>query len=339
MRVGLAGVGRIGAYHAATLAGLPAVDSLVVADADPQRARAVAERLRAGGRTAVEHVDAVEALFTAGIDGLAVAAATSAHAPLLLAAVDAGLPVFCEKPVAPDVPTTLAVLDRVAATGARVHIGFQRRFDPGYLAAREAVHAGRLGRVHTLRAGTLDPAPPPPEYLPASGGFFRDCSVHDFDAVRWVTGHEVVEVYALGANRGEAFFAEAGDVDALAALLTLDDDTFVHVMASRYNARGYDVRLEVLGSADSISVGLDDRLPLRSVEPGVTFPAGEPYPMFIDRFDAAYRAELEHFTEMVAGRAEAACTVADALAAVLVAEACELSRHEHRPVTLEEVRP
>jgi myo-inositol 2-dehydrogenase/D-chiro-inositol 1-dehydrogenase len=156
--------------------------------------------------------------------------------------------------------------------------------------------------------------------------------------VRWVSGREVVEVYATGANRGEAFFAEAGDVDTTAVLLTLDDGTFVHVMNGRYNARGYDVRLEVLGSKDGISVGLDDRMPLRSVEPGVAFPAGAPYPMFMDRFLPAYVAELKHFAEMVAGRAESPCTVADALEAVYVAEACELSRHEHRPVTIEEVR-
>lgn len=332
MRIGLAGVGRIGAFHAETLAGLPAVDSLVVADVDASRARAVAAKL------GVESVDDVDALFTADIDGLAIAAATDAHTPLLLAAVDHGLPVFCEKPVAPDVRTTVEVLDRVGRSEVPVHIGFQRRFDAGYVAAREAVAHGKLGWVHTMRAGTLDPAPPPPAYIATSGGFFRDCSVHDFDAVRWVSGREVVEVYAVGANRGEAFFAEAGDVDATSAVLTLDDGTFVHVMGSRYNARGYDVRLEVLGSQDSISVGLDDRLPLRSVEPGVTFPAGAPYPMFMDRFLPAYVAELSHFAEMVAGRAESPCTVADALAAVHVAEACERSRHEHRPVTLEEVR-
>src|SRR5690606_14453837 len=155
-------------------AGSPAVESLVLADADPRRARDVADRLTAGAtaeagtgsatatRVRVESVDDVAALFTAGPDGLVIAAATDAHAPLLLAAIDAGLPTFCEKPVAPDVPATVAVLDRVREAGARVHIGFQRRFDAGYLAARTAVASGSLGRVHTMRAGTLDAAPPPP---------------------------------------------------------------------------------------------------------------------------------------------------------------------------------
>lgn len=332
MRLGLAGTGRIGACHAESLASLPPVDSLVVADADPRRARAVAERL---GVTAV---DSVDQLFAASLDGLVIAAATDAHAPLILAAVEAGLPTFCEKPVAPDVAGTLAVLDKVAHRDVPVQVGFQRRFDAGYTAARAAVASGELGWVHTLRAGTLDPAPPPPEYVPVSGGFFRDCSVHDFDAIRWVTGREVVEVYAVGANRGADFFREAGDVDAAAAILTLDDGAFAHVAGSRYNARGYDVRLEVLGSRDSISVGLDDRLPLRSVEPGVSFPGGSPYPQFMERFRPAYVAELAAFTDVVAGRRTVPCTVADALEAFYVAEACELSRARHRPVALAEVR-
>jgi myo-inositol 2-dehydrogenase/D-chiro-inositol 1-dehydrogenase len=332
MRIGLAGVGRIGAFHAETLAGLDEVTALVLADADPGRARETADRVGA------EWVDSPDLLFGAGLDGLVVAAATDAHAALILAGVDAGIPVFCEKPVAPDIAGTVAVLDKVSAADTPVHIGFQRRFDAGYRAAREAVAAGTLGFVHTIRAGTLDSAPPPAGYIPTSGGIFRDCSVHDFDVIRWVSGQEVREVYALGANRGADFFAAAGDVDAAAAVLTLADDTLALVSASRYNGRGYDVRLELLGSLDSIAVGLDDRLPLRSVEPGVTFPAGAPYPGFMERFLPAYRAELTAFTDVVAGRAGPECTVADALEAFYVAEACELSRRERRPVQVAELR-
>jgi myo-inositol 2-dehydrogenase/D-chiro-inositol 1-dehydrogenase len=332
VRIGLAGTGRIGAFHARTLAGLPAVDSLVVADVDQPRAVAVAESL---GVEVVEHPDA---LFAAGIDALVIAAATSAHAPLIVRAVESGIPTFCEKPVAPDVEGTLAVLDKVSGADVPVHIGFQRRFDAGYVAARAAVQSGELGWIHTLRAGTLDPAPPPAAYIEHSGGFFRDCSVHDFDILRWVTGREIVEVYAVGANRGASFFAEYGDVDAASALLTLDDSSYAHVAGTRYNARGYDVRLEVLGSQDSLAVGLDDRLPLRSAEPGVTFPAGEPYPVFMDRFLGAYVAELTAFAEVAQGATPSPCTVGDALEAFYVAEACELSRQEHRPVLVDEVR-
>jgi myo-inositol 2-dehydrogenase / D-chiro-inositol 1-dehydrogenase len=330
MRIGIAGVGRIGAFHARTLSGM--VDGLVLADAVPGRAAAVAAEL------GVEHLDFPGDLFTVGIDGLVIAAATDAHAGLILGAIDAGIPVFCEKPVAPDAAGTRAVLDKVRTSPVPVQIGFQRRYDPGFTAARVAVASGELGWVHTLRAGTLDPAPPTPEYIATSGGLFRDCSVHDFDAIRWVTGQEVTEVYALGANRGAAFFRDVGDVDTAAALLTLTDGSIAHVAATRYNAAGYDVRLEVLGSQQSICVGLDDRLPLRSAEPGVSFPDGAPYPMFMERFHAAYVAELADFAAIVAGDAQPSCTVLDALEAFLVAEACELSRAEHRPVRVDEVR-
>jgi len=308
------------------------VESLVLADAVPGRAAAVAAEL------GVDHVDSPADVLTASIDGLVIAAATDAHAALILGSVDAGIPVFCEKPVAPDAAGTRAVLDKVRSSPVPVQIGFQRRYDAGFAAARAAVSSGELGWVHTLRAGTLDPAPPTPEYLATSGGLFRDCSVHDFDAIRWVTGQDVTEVYALGANRGAAFFRDVGDVDTAAALLTLTDGSMAHVAATRYNAAGYDVRLEVLGSRQSISVGLDDRLPLRSAEPGVSFPGGPPYPMFMDRFHAAYVAELADFAAIVAGDAQPSCTVADALEAFLVAEACELSRAEHRPVRVDEVR-
>lgn len=332
MRIGLAGVGRIGAGHAAILAAVPEVESLVVADVDAARAAAVAAGL------GVESVETPEALFAAGIDGLVIAAATDAHPALILAGVDAGLPTFCEKPVAADVDGTLAVRDKVDGSGVPVQIGFQRRFDAGYRVAREAVVAGELGWIHTLRSGTLDPEPPPPAYVRASGGIFRDCSVHDFDSIRWVTGHEVREVYAVGTNRGADFFAASGDVATAAAVLTLDDDSIALVSCTRYNARGYDVRLEVLGSQDSISVGLDDRLPLRSTQAGVTFPSGAPYAGFMERFRDAYVAELAAFIDVVAGRATPSCTVADALEVFYIAEACERSRAEHRPVEVAELR-
>ena len=145
-------------------------------------------------------------------------------------------------------------------------------------------------------------------------------------------------VYASGSNRGADYFLQAGDVDTAAALLTMEDDTLALISATRYNAAGYDVRLELLGSEGSISVGLDDRLPLRSTEPGVTWPAGTAYANFLDRFRNAYVAELEAFVDLVGGRIANPCSPADALETFYVAEACELSRRESRAVTLTEVR-
>ncbi|MFC8372502.1 MULTISPECIES: Gfo/Idh/MocA family oxidoreductase [unclassified Streptomyces] len=332
MRIGILGLGRIGAFHAETLSGLGAVESLVVSDPFTDAAKAAAERFDA------EVADSPEALLAAGVDGVVVAAATDAHPALILACVEAGVPVFCEKPVARTMAEGVEVLRAVEGRDVPVQIGFNRRFDAGFVAARAAVRSGELGKLHTVRSTTLDPAPPPAAYIAASGGIFRDCSVHDFDIIRWVTGREVTEVYAAGGNRGADYIKEAGDADTTGAVLTLDDGTLAVVSNSRHNARGHDVRMELHGFTDSVAVGLEDKLPLRSVEPGVTFPAGTPHDFFMDRFTAAYRAELAVFTEVVAGTRPSPCTVADALEAGWIAEACTLSLHEHRPVTIEEVR-
>jgi len=294
MRIGILGLGRIGAFHAETLSGLGAVESLVLTDPFADAAKSAAERF--GG----EVVDSPQALLSAGVDGIVVAAATDAHPGLILAGVEAGIPVFCEKPVARTMAEGVRVLKAIEGSDVPIQIGYNRRFDAGFVAARAAVASGELGKLHTVRSTTLDPAPPPAAYIAASGGIFRDCSVHDFDIIRWVTGREVVEVYAVGGNRGAEYIKEAGDADTTGAILTLDDGTIAVVSNSRHNARGYDVRMEIHGFADSIAVGLEDKLPLRSVEPGVTFPAGTPHDFFMDRFTAAYRAELTAFTEVVA---------------------------------------
>ncbi|GAA4972106.1 Gfo/Idh/MocA family oxidoreductase [Pseudonocardia tropica] len=331
MRIGLIGLGRIGAFHARTLAGLDAVDRLVVTDTRPEVTAAVAAEV---GATAAGSPDE---LLASGVDGVVIAAATPAHPELMLAAVDAGLPVFCEKPVAGRIDDAVDVAAKVAGRDERVQIGYPRRFDAGYAAARDAVVAGELGRVHTVRATTLDPAPPPADYLRISGGIFRDCSVHDFDAIRWVTGRKVVEVYATGSANGDPVFAETGDASTAQAILTLDDGSAAVVSNTRYNPRGYDVRMELHGDRDSVAVGLDAGLPLRSVEPGVSFPGGVPHAFFMDRLAPAFRAELSAFTEVVAGGRPSPCTVADAMAAGWIAEAATLSLHEHRPVRIDEV--
>ncbi|WP_018334053.1 Gfo/Idh/MocA family protein [Actinomycetospora chiangmaiensis] len=329
MKIGLIGLGRIGAFHAHTLRGI--VDGLVVTDARADVTAAVAAEV---GATAVA---TPEDVFAAGVDGVVIAAATPAHPELLLAAVDAGLPAFCEKPLAGRIDDALDVAAKLAGRDERVQIGYPRRFDAGYIAARAAVQDGALGRVHTVRATTLDPAPPPLDYVRISGGIFRDCSVHDFDALRWVTGREVVEVFASGDTAGDPVFAEVGDVSTSAALLTLDDGSHALVSNTRYNPRGYDVRMELHGDRDSLAVGLDDGLPLRSAEPGVAFPAGTPHGFFMDRLAPAFRAELSAFTELVAGTRSTPCSVADAMAANWIAEAATLSLHEHRPVRIDEV--
>jgi myo-inositol 2-dehydrogenase/D-chiro-inositol 1-dehydrogenase len=221
-----------------------------------------------------------------------------------------------------------------------VQIGYPRRFDPAFVGARDAVRAGTLGRVHTVRSTTMDPAPPPVAYLKVSGGIFRDCAVHDFDTVRWVTGREVVEVYALGSIDPAApadMYAANGDFSTVSTLLTMDDGTIGVVSETRTNARGYDVRLEVHGTDDAVAAGLDEGLPLRPTQPGIGWPAGPAHTFFMDRLAEAFRHELATFCDVAAGKAESPCTVEDAMGTAWVAEAATLSARERRPVRIDEV--
>ncbi|MEV8044519.1 Gfo/Idh/MocA family oxidoreductase [Streptomyces griseoluteus] len=331
MRIGVIGTGRIGAIHANTLSRHREVGSLILTDSDPLRAQELAHRL---GETAAPGVDEV---FQWGVDAVVITTATAAHAELIGRAARSGLPVFCEKPIALDLPGTLHALAEVAAAGTVLQMGFQRRFDAGYVGAREAVRSGRLGRLHTVRALTSDQSPPPREWLPLSGGLFRDTLIHDFDILRWVTGREVIDVYATGSDAGPAMFREAGDVDTGAALLTLDDGTLATATATRLNGAGYDVRMELSGELDTVVVGLDDRTPIASTEPTGPPPADKPWPGFLERFGTAYASELCTFVDVVRGEQPNPCDGWQALQALRIAEACEISRRERRAVALAEV--
>ncbi|WP_375423865.1 Gfo/Idh/MocA family oxidoreductase [uncultured Friedmanniella sp.] len=333
MRLGLIGLGRIGAFHAETLVGLEAVDSLVVHDQAPALVRAVTERL-----PTAEPASSVAGLLASGVDGVVIAASTATHPELILRSIAAGLPTFCEKPISADPEAGAEVLRQSSASSVPVQIGYPRRFDSAFVEARRAVAAGELGSLHTVRATGMDPAPPPDAYVATSGGIFRDCSVHDFDAVRFVTGQEVVEVYSTGSNQGAPVFGEHGDVDSAATVLTLESGTLAVVSNSRYNRRGHDVRLELHGSKDSVAAGIEPSWPIRSTEPSTTFPDGPPHYFFLDRFADAFTRELSAFTDLVAGRIASPCTVADAVEVGWIAEAATLSLHQHRPIRLDDIR-
>ncbi|MDQ4052147.1 MAG: Gfo/Idh/MocA family oxidoreductase [Actinomycetota bacterium] len=328
MKVGVAGLGRIGPFHAATLAGLG--HEVVVTDVRGDLARDLAGR---HGYAVVPDVDSM----LGEVDGVVIATDTRAHAEVLRAALAADVPTFCEKPVAVTLADTIAVTELVEASDVPVQVGFQRRFDEGYRRAKQAVDSGELGFVHSIRSTTHDQSPPAPDYLPTSGGIFRDCNIHDFDIIRYVTGREVASVYAVGANKGEAFFAEAGDVDTGAALLTLDDGTLAAVTSTRYNGAGHDVRMELLGSKAAIGVGYDDSLALTSAESGATYPRGPRLATFLERFAPAYRAEMATFCDVATGSVRSPCSVAEALAAFRIAEAAQRSLESGLPVAVAEV--
>jgi len=330
MNVAQLGTGRIGVMHAELLVDLLGDDDqLVVADAVPERATQLAARL---GVTAVPLDEAI-----ASADALVIAASSTAHAELIRAGLARRLPIFCEKPLATGLEATRALVQEIEAAGVSFQLGFQRRFDAAYREARRLVESGELGRLYVVRMAGHDPEPPHESYIPASGGIFNDFAVHDFDVLRWLTGQEVDEVYADGAVLGFEVFAKYGDVDTAVATLRLADGTLCVLTTTRHDPLGYDIRTELFGSRDSISVGLGPHTPMRSVEPGVAPPAGPAWHMFMDRFHDAYREELRAFLSVARSETESACTARDGLESVRVAIAARRSLDEHRPVKLAEV--
>jgi myo-inositol 2-dehydrogenase / D-chiro-inositol 1-dehydrogenase len=329
MRIGLLGAGRIGAMHAKLLAELIDPAHLLVADIDAQRAAGVAAAV--GARSASVAAAIEEA------DALVIASSSTAHAELIRAGLARRIPIFCEKPLAPDLAETQRLVDEVEASGVPFQLGFQRRFDAAYREARRMVEADELGRLYVLRLTGHDPEPPHEAYIPASGGIFADFSVHDFDVARWLTGQEIVEVYADGGVLGFPVFAKYGDVDTAVAILRLSEGTRAILSVTRHDPLGYDIRTELYGSKDSVAVGLGPRTPLRSLEPGVPPPAGPAWSMFIDRFTEAYREELRAFLRAARGEELSACTARDGLEALRVAIAGTRSLNEHRPVSVAEV--
>jgi len=329
MRVAQLGAGRIGAMHAEILGALVEPGSLLVADLDLARARAVADAVGAEASAigpAIQRADA-----------LVIAASSTAHPELIRAGIARGIPVFCEKPLATDLEQTGALVEEIEASGIPFQLGFQRRFDAGYREARSLVEDGSLGTLYVVRLAGHDPAPPHEAYIPQSGGIFNDFSVHDFDVTRWLTGQEFEEVYADGGVLGFPMFAKYDDVDTAVATMRLSGGTLAILSAARHDPLGYDIRTELFGSGDSVSVGLGPRTPMRSVEPGVPPPDGPAWQMFIDRFRDAYQNELRAFLRVARGEEESACTARDGLEAVRVAVAATRSLHEHRPVRISEV--
>ena len=325
MRVLLCGAGQVGTLHAGNLVRAAVVSEVLIADVETTRAEDLA--LRVGARPA----PAADP-FAAEPDAVVIAAATPAHAGLVRTCIERGVPCFCEKPLSAEVDETVALVREVEAAGLPVQVGFMRRFDPALRELRGLIVGGGLGRVHTLHVASHDHEPPPEEYVARSGGMFRDQLIHDFDMIRWVTGAEVRSVYAAGAVRAIDFAERYGDVDTCALVLELEGGAYVLLAGTREDGRGEDVRIEAVGSRESAAAGINARTPLRLLDPIGVASGYTPYESAFDRFAAGYTAEIEHFLEVAAGRAESGCTPRDALGTLLVAEAAERSRAAGAPV-------
>jgi myo-inositol 2-dehydrogenase/D-chiro-inositol 1-dehydrogenase len=327
--VGVLGLGRIGATHAANLAAIDEVDVVVF---DPDAAAVERTTATTGARSLPDR----EAVLGEA-DAVVLATPTANHADDLAAAAAAGLPVFCEKPVSLDLRSTGEALEVVERAGIELQVGFMRRFDAGFVGMRRAVASGGLGDVYLVRAASHDHVPPHESYLDEAGSVYRDMHIHDFDAVRWLTGRDVVDVYAAGSVLVDEMFSRHGDVDTTALVLALEGGVLASITGARANPLGYDHRTEVIGSRDALCAGWTERTPLRSADPdGVAGPV-EPYPAFPVRFGPAYRAEVEAFVALVRGEGENRSPGHGALEALRVAVAADRSLAEHRPVALSEV--
>jgi myo-inositol 2-dehydrogenase/D-chiro-inositol 1-dehydrogenase len=312
MRVLVIGCGTMGRLHGHALRRAGA--AVCCTDADPEAARRYASDV---GATAVTDLAAA---IAHGVDGAVVTTPTQSHPSLVAALVEAGIPSFCEKPLALTLEETRQVGELVDARGVPVQIGFHRRCDPAYRRVRSAVQEGTLGRVHIVRACThtaglpVDPA--------VGGSVLRDLQVHDFDAVHFVTGRETSAVTAFAIDPTDSP-GPTWNCPAVVSVLELSDGSAAVVTGGRPSPPGYDARVEVYGSAGSMAAGLDARTPMRSPGDG----AAPAYQRFMDRFSDAYEEEMRAFAGVVADGAQNPCTWRDSYAAMRVAIAAERSAH------------
>lgn len=322
--VGLAGLGRMGRLHAGNLAHRCAAARLAcVYDADPALAAAVAAQLDVPWTASyAELLDAAEAV--------AVATSTASHAELVLAAVAAGRPVFCEKPVSLDRETTVEVVEAAEKAGVVFQVGFHRRFDPDWAAVAARIHAGELGEVTLFRTSLRDMTPPDPAFLSTSGGFFADVTVHDLDVARWLVG-EVVEVTAHGAATDPAF-AAAGEIETCVVVLRFANGALGVIDDSRSARYGYECSTEVMGTLATARIDAPHGHEWRT--PGQ---AAHALPRdFGERYPVAYAAELDAFARCVREGSVPRVTGRDALAASDLAAACEASWRTGRTVDCRE---
>lgn len=331
-RIGVAvlGAGRIAQTHLRTLAGIGIVHVVTVADPLEESARQGAAVAHADGWTP----DPLAAIRDAGTEAVVIATPTSTHAALIEEALRAGKAVWTEKPIALELSDTERIVRLWRETGIPMAVGFMRRHDPGYARARELVERGDLGRIEQFHAYSRDVTPPPLEFLLTSGGSFLDMSIHDLDLARFLVG-EVDEVHAWAGTLFDERFSRARDWDTAAIMLRFRNGALGVIETARHSAWGYDIRAEVSGSRAKVSVDGGRKTPV-TVTSGVAL-EHDLYAGFEDRFEVAYRRELEAFFADLADGRTPQPGPDDALETLRLAVACTRSWREGRPVRLAEI--
>lgn len=325
MRIVVVGAGRMGVIRAEDLAADGRTEEILISNRNSARAEELAARV--GGRV-------IPWGQWPKADGYAVTTATDTHAELIEDLAGFGAPLLVEKPLAMTLEETDALINM--ANDVPMQIGFQRRFDTGIMRIKEAIDSGRLGVLYTMTLVAHDKTPGSPDYIAGSGGTFRDMLVHDLDLARWLGGCEIDTVYASGTVRNHPDYAAAGDHDVVAVHLTMADGVPVLISGTRHDPVGHDIRMEVFGSLDSISAGLNHRTPIHLADGDLNVDA-DPYAGFMDRFRAAFAAETSAFVGVVRGERANPCPPESSRAALAAAIACEVSAAEGRVVSMSEI--
>jgi len=293
LKVGVAGLGLIGEVRARNIAQLPTARLRAVASRRAEVAKEVAQRYSAD-RFYTDYTD----LFSdSELDAVIISTAVVDHVDHIIQAAARGLHIFVEKPVA----FALADIDRAAAAVAEAEVycqvGFQRRFDPGYVAARQQIEQGVIGRPVLFKGVSRDPFWPEKQDGPGYNTTFLDLGVHDFDLARWLMGSEVREIYATGATLVYPKLAEFGDLDNAVISLVFENGALGCIDLSRNARYGYDIRTEVLGDEGALLIGdLQQTSLITLTRQGVCH---DVYPWYLDRFEEAFKIELATFVETV----------------------------------------
>jgi myo-inositol 2-dehydrogenase/D-chiro-inositol 1-dehydrogenase len=317
--IALMGAGRMARVHAKAIRA--AGGRLVtVYDVVESAAKALASDTSASAARSAE-----EALNHSDVDAVLVATSSDTHVDFIIQAVKAGKAVMCEKPLAPNLSDAQRCINALGAKASNVFLAFNRRFDPGHAALKKAIDAGEIGNLEQLTITSRDPSPPPLDYIPNSGGLFRDMMIHDFDMARWILGEEPVSIHSRGSCLVDPQIGRLGDIDtACVTMVTLSGKQAV-ILNSRRAVYGYDQRIEAFGSAGMV---ISDNPRATAVQRYSSTSFGAPdrvFTFYMDRYGHSYRMEIETFLGCVAAGTPPPINAIDGLRTAYLAEAAGAS--------------